>query len=197
MTDMQISLPLLILRPSILNPVINFSKLWPVKWNALQIYLYFAYSISSPPSLMQHMHQPITNDMIHFISSCVRIGSLILTSLALHHCFGPSAPSHHSTCPSHLQPVRRAKPCIDLLHLSHMTQCHVLYPMSFFITYVSYATYPSHFTSMAWVVHTLYLRTNHHVYLTINIISSSKIVTQLPKSNKNLSNILFILRKHY
>ena len=35
----------------------------------------------------------ITNDMIHFISSCDLIGSLILTSLALHCCLRPSAPN--------------------------------------------------------------------------------------------------------
>jgi hypothetical protein len=133
-------------QPSILNLVINFSThLWPVKWNALQIYLCLAHSISSPLMLMQHMHQPITNDMIHFISSRYLIGSSILTSLALHRCFGLSAPSHHSTCPSYLQPVHQAKPCLDLLHLIHMTQCHVSYAMSCFITCVSLATYQSHF----------------------------------------------------
>ena len=102
------------------------------------------HSIPSPPMLMQHMHQPITSDMIHFISSHDRIGSSILTSLALHRCFGPSVPSHHSSCPPHLQPVHRAKPCLDLLYLSHMTQCHISYVMSSFITCVSLATNPSH-----------------------------------------------------
>ena len=34
----------------------------------------------------------INNDMIHFISSRDHIGSSILTLLALHRCFGPSAP---------------------------------------------------------------------------------------------------------
>jgi hypothetical protein len=67
-----------------------------------------------------------------------------LTSLALHHCFGPSAPCHHSTCPSYLQLVRRAKLCLDL-HLNHMTQCHVSCAMSSFITCVRLATNPSHF----------------------------------------------------
>jgi hypothetical protein len=88
-----------------------------------RLYLCLAYSIPSPPILMQHMHQPITNDMIHFISSRDCIGSSILTSLALHRCFDPSAPSQHSTCPSHLQPVSRAMSCLDLLHLSHITSC--------------------------------------------------------------------------
>ena len=71
----------------------------------------------------------ITNDMIHSISSCDHIDSSILTSLALHRCFGPSVLSHHSTCPSHLQPVHQAKSCLDLLHLSHMTPYHVSYAM--------------------------------------------------------------------
>jgi hypothetical protein len=86
----------------------------------------------------------ITNDMIHFISSHNRINSSILTSVALHRWFGPSAPSHHSTCPSHLQWVHQAKSYLDLLHLSHMTPCHVLYAMSSIITCVSLATNSSH-----------------------------------------------------
>jgi hypothetical protein len=110
-----------------------------------RLYLCLMYSIPSPLMLMQYMHQIITNDMIHFISSYDRIGSSILTSLALHRCFGPSAPSHHSTCPSHLQPVHQVKPCLDLLHLGYMTQCHISYVMSSFITCVSFATSPSHF----------------------------------------------------
>jgi hypothetical protein len=119
-----------------------------------RLYLCLAYSIPSPPMLMQHMHQPITNDMIHFISSRDCIGSSILTSLALHRCFGPSVPSHHSTCPSHLQPVSRAKPHLDLLHLGHLTPCHVSYAMSSFITCVSFVPSSSHLTSMACIAHT-------------------------------------------
>jgi len=71
MTDMQTSLPLLIVRPSILNPVINFSThLWPVKWKCTGLYLCLALSIPSPPMLMQHMHQPITKwyDSLHIIT---------------------------------------------------------------------------------------------------------------------------------
>ena len=50
------------------------------------------------------------------------------------------------TCPSRLQPVHQAKSCLDLLHLDHMTQCHVSFAMSsFIITCVSFATSPSHF----------------------------------------------------
>jgi hypothetical protein len=145
MTDMQISLPLLIVWPSILNPVIIFSThLWLVKWNALG----YTFALRIPFHLLQCRCNTCTNiinnDMIHFISSHDHIDSSILTSLALHRCFGPSVPSHHSTCPSHLQLVRRAKSCLDLLHLDHMTQCHVSCAMTSFITCVSFATFPSH-----------------------------------------------------
>jgi hypothetical protein len=121
--------------------------------------------------------------MIHFISSCAHISSSILTSLALHYCFDPLASSHHSTCPSHLQPVYQAKPCLDLLHLSHMTQCHVSYALSSFITCVSLATYPSHLHRHGICCsHTctygLITCISH-----INTISPPKVVTQLPKPN--------------
>jgi hypothetical protein len=155
MTDIQTSLPLSIVRPSILNSVINFSThLWPVKWNALS----YTFALHIPFHLLQcrcnTYTNMINNDMIYSISSCDHIGSLILTSLALHRCFGPLVPSHHSTCPSHLQPVCWAKFYLDLLHLDHMTQCHVLCAMSSFIACVSFATFLSHFTFMASIAHT-------------------------------------------
>ena len=145
MTDMQTSFPLLIVRPSILNPVINFFlHLWPVKWNALG----YTFALCIPFHLLRCRCNTCTNlinnDVIHFIISRDLIGSSILTLLALHRYLSPSAPSHHSTYPSRLQLVRRAKSCLDLLHLSHMTQCHVSYAMSSFITCVSLATNPSH-----------------------------------------------------
>jgi hypothetical protein len=43
-----------------------------------------------------------------------------------------------------LQLVHRAKSCLDLLHLDHMTPCHVSYAMSSFITCVNLATNPNH-----------------------------------------------------
>ena len=56
MTDMQTSLPILIVRPSNINLVINFSThLWSVKWNALGYT--FALHIPFLPMSMQHMHQ--------------------------------------------------------------------------------------------------------------------------------------------
>ena len=95
MTDMQTSLPLLIVRPSILNPVINFSThLWPVEWNALG----YTFALRIPFHLLQcrcnTCTNMINNDMIHSISLRNHIGSSVLTSLALHRCFGPSVSSH-------------------------------------------------------------------------------------------------------
>ena len=46
--------------------------------------------------------------MIHFISSCDRIGLSILTSLALHGCLGTSAPSLAQASPSHAVPRFKA-----------------------------------------------------------------------------------------
>jgi hypothetical protein len=57
-----------------------------------------------------------------------------------------SLASKPPTCPSHLQPVRWAKSCPDLLHLDHMTTCHVSYAMSSsIITCASFATSSSQF----------------------------------------------------
>jgi hypothetical protein len=71
MTDMQTSLPFLIVRPSIINLVINFSThLWPVKWKCPRLFLYLAHSIPSPPLSMQHMHQHNQHsyDPLHIIT---------------------------------------------------------------------------------------------------------------------------------
>ena len=154
MTDMQTSLPLLIVRPSIINPVINFSThLWPVKWNALWLYLCLVHSIPSPPLLMQHMHQPYHKwyDPLHIITWPYWFIDLDITCSSL---LPWSIGAKSSTCPSLLQPAHQAKPHLDLLHLSHMTQCHVSYAISSFITCVSFATSPSHLTSMACIAHT-------------------------------------------
>jgi hypothetical protein len=137
MTDMETSLPHLIVQPSILNPVINFSThLWPVKWNALRLYLCLAHSILSPSMLMQHMQQPITKwyDPLHIIMwLCWFIDLDFTCSSPLPRSIGVKS----STCPSLLHLVRQAKSCLDLLHLSHMTPCHVSYAISSFITCVS------------------------------------------------------------
>ena len=155
---MQISLPLLIVRSSILNPVINFSThLSPVKWNALG----YTFALRIPFNLLQCRcnicTNYITNDMIHFISSCDLIGSSILTSLALHHCFGPSAPSlAQASSPRGLllQSLQLAlhacnrsiKLSLVLIFSTLVTWLHVMsHAMSSFITCVSLVTYPSHF----------------------------------------------------
>ena len=107
MTDIQTSLLLLIVRTSILNPVINFSThLWPVKWNALG----YTFALRIPFHLLQcrcnTCTNMINNDMIHFISSHDHIGSSILTSLVFHRCLRPSAPS---LAQAHRHAVHRSK----------------------------------------------------------------------------------------
>jgi hypothetical protein len=98
----------------------NFSTHpWLVKWNTLGYTFVLRILFQLLQCRCNTCTNTINNDIIHFISSHDHIGSSILTSLAFHHCFGPLEPSHHSTCPSHLQPICRAKSCLDLLHLSH------------------------------------------------------------------------------
>ena len=140
MTDMQTSLPLLIVLSSILNPVINFSiHLWPVKWNALG----YTFSLRIPFHLQCWCNKCtnlINNDMIHSISSHDHIGSLILTSLALHHCFGPSTPSLAQASPLRspsLQSLwlvvhacnRSIKPSLVLIFSNLVTWLHVMSQM--------------------------------------------------------------------
>ena len=67
------------------------------------------------------------------------IGAKYCSSFTATWSIAPKPP----TCPSCLQPVHQAKSCLDL-HLSHMTQCHISYAMSSFITCVSLAINPSH-----------------------------------------------------
>jgi hypothetical protein len=87
-----------------------------------------------------------------------------------------------------LQPVHQAKLCLDLLHLDHMTQCHVSFVMSsFIITCVSFATCLSHFhlhgiCCSHTCTYGLITYVSH-----INTISSPRVVTQLPKLHKDLS----------
>ena len=98
------------------------------------------------------------------------------------------------TCPSLLQPVYQAKSCLDLLHLDHMTQCHVSCAISsFIITCVSFATSPNHFHIHGICCsHTctcgLITCVSH-----INTISPHRVVTQLPKPHKDLSISPFLV----
>jgi len=110
MTDMQTSLPLLIVRSSILNPVINFSTHLYDRWNGNA--LGYTFALRFPFHLLQCWCNTCTkqspNDMIHFISWRDHIGSSILTSLALHGCFSPSTPSLAQASPSHAVPRFKA-----------------------------------------------------------------------------------------
>jgi hypothetical protein len=68
------------------------------------------------------------------------IGAKSFSSFTATRSIAPKPP----TCSLLLQLVHQAKFYLDLLHLSHMTQCHVSYAMSSFITCVNLATNPSH-----------------------------------------------------
>jgi hypothetical protein len=205
MTVMQTSLALLIVRQSILNPVINFSThLWPVKWNALYV-IHLSRAFHSISSNVDATHAPTWSTMIwsssyHHVIILVHrswlhllfiIASVHRRQVLLNlHRHARSLTSKPPTCPSHLQPVCRAKSCLDLLHLNHMTQCHVSCAMSsFIITCVSFATTPSHLHRHGiYCLHTctcgLITCVSH-----INTISPPKVVTQLTKPNKNFSRM--------
>ena len=89
--------------------------------------------------------------MIHFISSRDRIGSrdcigssiltlLVFTIASVHRCQVITQVALQ-TCNRSIE-----KSCLDLLYLSHMTQCHVSCAISsFIITCMSFATSLSHF----------------------------------------------------
>ena len=171
-----------------------------------RLYLCLVHSIPSPPMSMQHMHQHDQQwyDPLHiitwpywFIDLDFACSSPLLRSIGakslLKHPATRSSTSKPPTCPSLLQPVHQAKPHLDLLHLSHMTPCHVSYAMSFFITCVSFATSPSHFHHHdICCSHTctcgLITCVSH-----INIINPPSVVTQLSKPNKDLSISPFLV----
>src|SRR6185503_2075457 len=80
------------------------------------------------------------------------------------------------TCPSLLQPVHQAKPCLDLLHFGHITPCHVSYAMSSSITLYKHSSTLSHFSSMAHVAHTsVFVWTNLLCISTQTLISPPKL----------------------
>ena len=155
MTDMQTSLPLLIVQPCILNSVMHFSThLWPVKWNALQVIplrcaFHFICSIvdatQAPTSvklffiiiMSQHFAWSFLNAMIHFISSCDLIGSDLNLTCSSPLCWtigAKSCSSFPSTCGLSLQSLQLAlhtcNRSIDAkpcLNLLHLaTRLHVM-----------------------------------------------------------------------
>ena len=143
MTDTQISFPLLIVRHSILNPVINFSThLWPVKRNALG----YTFALHIPFQLLHCWCNTCANqslnDMIHFISSRDHIGSSILTSLALHRCHRPSAPSLAQASPSR-------GPSLQSLRLA-LHACNRSIKSSFILIFSTLVTWLSVMSHMQW-----------------------------------------------
>jgi hypothetical protein len=174
-----------------------------------RLYLCFMHSIPSPPSNVYSTHAPTWSTMIwstlynHVIilvhQSWLHLLFIVVSFhqrqvlLKLHrHTW--SLALKPPTCPSHLQPVHRARSCLDLLHLDHMTQCHVSCALSSFIsTCVSFATTRSHLHCHGiCCLHTctygLITYVSH-----INTISPPKVVTQLPKPNKDLSISPFLV----
>ena len=94
MTDMQTSLPLLIVRPSILNPVINFSThLWPVKWNALG----YTFALCIPFHLLHCWCNTCTNQSQMIWSTPYHHMTVLVHRSWLHLlftcCLRPSVPS--------------------------------------------------------------------------------------------------------
>jgi hypothetical protein len=152
MTDMQTSLPLLIVRTSILNLVMHFST-QPLTSEIncpIRLYLCLAHFIQFPPMLMLHKHQQPSQMIWSTSYRHETFGSSILTSLALHHFLDPSVLSLCSSFPA-MQfiaskpptcPVHQAKPRLNLLHL--VTWCQVSYAMSSFITCVPMDSFPKH-----------------------------------------------------
>ena len=153
MSDMQTNLPLLIVRPFILNSVINFSThLWSVKWNALLVIplpcAFHSISFNVNVTHASTISQMIWSTSYHHMTLLVHRSwpHLLFTVVFVHR--------RQVLFKLYRHVVYQAKSCLDLLHLSHMTPCHVSYAMSSFITCMSFATYSSHFTSMAWIAHT-------------------------------------------
>ena len=150
MTDMQISLPLLIVRPSILNPVIKL--LYTPMTGEMKCPIGYTFALRIPFHLLLYRCNrcinTINNDMIHFIIitwsywfidldfTCFSpfsssIGAKSYSSFTVMRSIAPKPP----TCPSLLQPVHQGKSHLDFLYLSHMTPCYVSYAMSSFITH--------------------------------------------------------------
>ena len=175
---MQISLLLLIGRPSILNPVMHFSTQPLI--SEMKCPIGYTFALCIPFHLLQcwcnTCTNTINNDMIHFISSRDHIGSSILTSLTFHHCLCSSAPSLAQASPPRgpsLQSLRLAlHACNRSIKSSHVLIFSTLITWLNVISHVQWAPSSSHVwalqhlraisTSMAYVAHTyVHLWTNH------------------------------------
>ena len=140
MTDMQTSLLLLIVQSSILNPVMHFSTQPLTGEMKCPTNIPLPCAFHSISFGVDATHTPTNHkwyDPLHIIIWPYWFINLDFT------CSSPLLWSIGAKS-SHLHPVHQVKSCLDLLHLSHMTQCHVSYAMSSFITCVSLATFLSH-----------------------------------------------------
>jgi hypothetical protein len=149
MTDMQTTFLLLIVRPSILNPVIHFStQLLTGEMKCPRIIplpcAFHSNSFNIDAIYGPTNHQMIWSTSYHHVIILVHRSwpHLLFTVVSVHRRQVFPKLHHHTrflaskppTCPSRLQPVHRAKPHLNPLHLDHMTLCHVLYAISSFMT---------------------------------------------------------------
>jgi hypothetical protein len=150
MTDMQTSLPLLIVRPSILNPVMHFSTQPLIDEMKCPMVIPLPCAFHFISFDVDATHAPTNHkwyDPLHIITWPYWFIDLDFTcSSPLLWSIGAKSSLN---LPFTVVTSSSSQVCLDLLHLSHMTSCHVSYAMSSFITCVSRATYLSHFTSMA------------------------------------------------
>ena len=184
MTDMQTSLPLLIVRPSMLNSVCtSLHNLWPVKWNALQViplpcaFLFIFPNIDAtqaPNSIksFDHHHESTLGliflewyDLLHIIT-------WPLWSIDLDHARSSPWPRSIGTksCSSFTATRslaskpwlalhhcnRSIKPSLVLILSTLVTWLHVMSHMQWVPPshYMSIVSTLSHFSSMAHVAHT-------------------------------------------
>jgi hypothetical protein len=160
MTNMQPSLSLLIVRSSILNPVMHFStqpligeKKCPIDYTFALLFHFISFNVDAThaPTLINIWYDPlhIITWPYWFIDLDLTCSSTLLRSIGaksllklprhvVYHFKASNLPFTLATRPSSQASSWSSPP-------SYMTPCHVSYAMSSFITCVSFATYPSHF----------------------------------------------------
>ena len=164
MTDMQTSLLLLIVWPSILNPVINFSThLWPVKWNALGYTFALLIPFHSISSNVDATHAPTWSTMIwstsyHYVIVLVHQSwlHLLFTVALVHWCqiitlaSGPSSQVLSWSSPRWSYDSMSCLICNKLLH--HMCElCNISKPFS--LSWHMLLTHMYLWTNKLWISH--------------------------------------------
>ena len=195
---MQTSLPLLIVRPSILNPIINFSThLWPVKWNTLG----YTFALRIPFYLLQCWCNTCTNLDQQMIWSTSYHHVTLLVHRSLPHLLFTVAFVHRRQVllKLHCHTVHRSKasnfpftlatgPSSQVLSWSSPPELHD--SMSYLICNELLhhmcepcnKSKPSHLHGLG-CSHIMYLWTNHLCISHLNTL----VHTQLLKPNKDLS----------